>query len=221
MASAHIFRATWSGTQASAEEIFAYKRHIAGTGLVSPQDVWEAIVGHVADLLATVVAGGVPVGHVGQAFPTDVVWTALKVAEIDPATDDYKVGVAPYQASLTGNAGENASTGLSLTDSLAITTRSADLGRRRYNRFYLPRFCAFVTDGKSRVDSRLIGAIIEGLQANQDDLAVKLDTSYAYCNFSPAAHTDKPFQDYYVGDVLDTQRRRRNSLVEGRTVVAA
>ena len=64
----------------------------------------------------------------------------------------------------------------------------------------------------------LIDAIIDGLVANQSDLATELDAGTHYCNFSEADHTDKAFADYYVGDVMDTQRRRRDQLVEARTI---
>jgi hypothetical protein len=221
MPSAHIFRATWRGTAAAAGEIWAYKRHISGTGLVSPQDVAEAIAGHVADLLATTVVSSTPVALVGDAFPQDVVWTALKVAEINPTTNDYKAGVDPFDLELTGNHGLSFGSGLSLQDSLAITTRSGLIGRRNKNRFYLPYMIAGVMNAPDRVHHNLLNAITEGLLANQDDLAAKLDTSYSYCNFSPTDHTDKAIVDYYIGDVMDTQRRRRNALVEARVTTSA
>lgn len=218
MPSAHIYRVTWSGIQGGGPEIWSYMRHIASTTLWTPQEVAEAVESHVGVLLDTVVTGVSAAVTVGDAFPPDVTWQAVKAAEIDPATNKYKTGVDPFTVAQSATGNTAGFVGLPLPDSLSITTRSSGLGRRRYNRFYLPRFTAAVTDGKGRVAVGLIDAIIDGLVACQSDLEIQLDSGSSYCNFSEADHTDKAIVDYYVGDVLDTQRSRRDQLVEARTV---
>lgn len=219
MPSAHIFRVSWSGTQAGGPEIFVYDQHIAGTGAQTPSDVVTAIESHVGIFLDTAVVSSSIATDVRDLFPPDVHWSQVKVAEIDPTTNKYKTGVLPVVSSLDEDGGSAGFVGLCLPDTLAVTTRSASVGRRIYNRFYLPRFTAASTDGTGRLKAEVLPAIINGLKAQEADLEVKLDTTYHYCNFSPADHTDKAIQDYYVGDVLDTQRRRRNQLVEARTIV--
>lgn len=221
MPSAHIYRCTWSGVQAGGPEIWAYERHIASTTLWTPEEVAVAIEGHVADMLGTAVTGVSAAVHIGDAFPPDVEWTQLKVAEINPTTNKYKAGVDPFAVALSNTGNTAGFVGLPLPDTLSITTRSGTIGRRIFNRFYLPRFTAAVTDGAGRVASGLIEALITAFLGNSSDLLIQLDSGSTYCNFSPADHTDKPFLDYYVGDVLDTQRRRRDQLVETRHITAA
>lgn len=218
MPSAHIYRVTWSGIQGGGPEIWAYERHIASTTLWTTQEVAEAVESHVGVLLDTTVTGVSAAVTVGDAFPPDVTWQAVKAAEIDPATNKYKAGIDPFTVAQSATGNTAGFVGLPLPDTLAITTRSGTIGRRNRNRFYLPRFTAAVTDGKGRVAAGLIDAIIDGLVANQSDLAIELDAGTHYCNFSEADHTDKAFADYYVGDVMDTQRRRRDQLVEARTI---
>lgn len=216
----HIMRVTWAGTQAGGPEIFAYEQHIHGVGAASPDDVATAIESHVGIFLDTAVVSASFAITVRDMFPEDVHWTSVKVAEINPVTNKYLSddSVSEHAIDETGNPA--GFVGLPLTDTLAITTRSGTIGRRIYNRFYLPRFTAACTDGKGRMLAQAVPAIVAGLQAQQADLAVKLDTTYSYCNFSPVDKTDKDILDYYIGDVLDTQRRRRNQLVEVRTPVA-
>lgn len=219
MPSNHIFRVSWSGTQAGGPEIFVYDQHVAGTGAASTEDVAEAIVSHVGLFLDAPVVGSSFATTVRDMFPPDVHWTSLKVAEIDPTTNKYKAGTFPFVEPLDESGNTSGFVGLALPDTLAVTTRSGLVGRRIYNRFYLPRFTAASTNGEGRVQAAGVTAVIGGLQAGEADLEIKLDTTYHYCNFSPADHTDKVIVDYYVGDVLDTQRRRRNQLVEVRTIV--
>lgn len=221
MASAHIYRVTWSGVQAGGPEIWAYERHIASTTLWTPEEVAVAVEGHVADLLGTAVTGVSAAVHIGDAFPPDVEWTQVKAAEINPLTNKYKAGVDPFTVALSNTGNTAGFVGLPLQCAFAITTRSGTIGRRNRNRFYLPRFTAAVTDGAGRVASGLIEAIITALLGNESDLEIQLDSGSRYCNFSETDHTDKAITDYYVGDVIDTIRRRRDQLVETRHITAA
>lgn len=221
MPSAHIFRVSWSGTQGTEGEIFVYDQHIAGTGLETPAAVATAIESHVGLFLETAVVSATFALTVRDMFPPDVHWTMLKVAEIDPLTNKYKVGVDPATSELDESGNNAGFVGLTMQDTMSVTTRSGAVGRRNKNRLYLPRFTAACTDGAGRINAPAIQAVVSGFRACQADLAVKLDTTYAYCNFSPADHTDKAIVDYYIGDVMDTQRRRRDQLVENRTIIPA
>lgn len=221
MAKPYLYRVTWSGIQGGGPEIWAYDRHIAADTPWSPEEVAVAVEGHVADLLDTAVTGVSAAVTVGDAFPQDVEWLSVKAARIDPLTNKYVPGINPFTVALSNTGNPAGFVGLPLTDTLSITTRSELLGRRNKNRFYLPRFTAAVTDGKGRVATGLIDAIIDGLLGNQADLVIQLDELTAYSNYSPSDLTDKPIMDYYVGDVLDTQRSRRNQLVEARVIRAA
>lgn len=211
-----LYKATWSGTLGTSEE-FVYSRWCTA-GVATPEaDVATTLSGSVTAMLATAVTAG-PVPTLATAWPSHVAWTQLKVSHWDMATDKLVAGSSPAYVMLTDVASGATGSGMPFQCSLAVTTRSVLAGRRKYNRFYLPGPTVFTTDGQGSLQPSVADAI--ALWCHLDiTSAAAAATPVAFVNWNPPGSTGRhAILDIYLGHRVDTIRRRRNELVEGRTV---
>lgn len=98
---------------------------------------------------------------------------------------------------------------------VAVSLRTALATRAGRGRFYLPTFDkGTVTVSGGRLDSTSITATVT---AAGDLLASLIADDLTPVIYSRSALTTQPITQYDVGDVIDTQRRRRDKLIEVRT----
>lgn len=214
-----LIKCTWSGTIGT-EEIFSYTRHILDLEDVSGAVLIDELSTSVTDMLATSVTGSVSISGLDELFPAHVHWTQLKLAHIDRLTGHYTDPDAVWTAELADVGAGVSADGLPYQSAHAITTRSDhSKSQRSRNRFYLPTPVWRAYDGHGRMQQPVIDAILLWMSLGQTS-AIAAANSYAFVNYSPADHLPKLIEDVYLGDVIDTQRRRRNSEPEVRTVQA-
>lgn len=109
-------------------------------------------------------------------------------------------------------------------NSVVASHRTAQIGRHGRGRSYLPPLLQSVVGTDGRLDSGQNANIATAQAAFLDALAIGTGTPFTW-NVRPII-TGKPFTSYavidqvQVGDVMDTQRRRRRQLVEARASVA-
>ena len=212
-----MIRATWSGTYgATPEEIFAYGRWAYTTADADLEAVLDTLQDDVTNLLAETVTGSTPFSAIGQAFPSDVKWTLLKVHKVDKATGAMLGESHMRELTDVGTGAEG--NGLPYQLTLAVTAEAAFPNRKRRTRFYLPRFVHNALNGHGRVLPDLLESINTQLhfQYNANKIA---DPPVTYCTLSKCLVANNYELDrLYVGDVIDTQRRRRNKLPEVRHI---
>lgn len=217
----YLYKVSYSGTIGT-EEIFVFSRWISAAFPSIQTDIAALLATDITDLLATTVTSG-PLATLQQMFPDYVVWTQLKVAPWDQTTNklDPAQGDPAYEI-LTDHGSESASAGMTYQTALAVTTRSAAAGRRKYNRFYLPSIAHTGTDGHGLIDVTVANAIVLWLHLNITARAAA-DPSVVAVNWTPSATVGPKMlavQDVYLGRRLDTIRRRRNMAPEPRVTDA-
>jgi hypothetical protein len=212
------YKLTWSGVIGS-DEIFSYSRWTTFAGSHAQETIIDDFTGDVADMLATTVTlGGIPT--LAQGFPSYVEWTQLKCSPWDNATDKLESGQTPAYRTLTDVGTGSASAGLPNQCAWAMTTRSAESGRRKYNRFYLPTFVVQTTDGGGLVGVEETNAFALWLHLN---ITARASTGENMVNHngkpSPSLPaTDHAMLDIYLGRRMDVIRRRANPQPEPRVV---
>ena len=203
-----LIRATYSGTLADGE-IFAH-----GVWMTVPTGATDAQVTTAVEAWLTAFLGSpalsVGATDVRHLFDPTVIWTRVSWREYNPTTG---LPTAPPVDNATLVAG-GGSTSLPFQCSLAITLwNGRTLGKRRYNRFFPPPFEISVLASSGRVFSGLPGdlnlAVLAGQAAMQ---ALTPGASLVY--YGHADHAMSSLAEVKTGDVVDTQRRRRNALVE-------
>jgi hypothetical protein len=117
--------------------------------------------------------------------------------------------------------GGGSSSCLPLQNSLVVSHRTAQVGRRGRGRMYFPAISSTglssTAGSRARLSSGTIAAAVAGQKALLE--AVQVDGSSSGFWVAPAI-IGSPWTDYALinqvqaGDVIDTQRRRRNSLTE-------
>jgi len=211
-----LYKATWSGTLGTSEE-FVYSRWCTAGPATPEADVATTLLGSITAMLATTVISG-PVPSLATAWPSHVAWTQLKISHWDQATNKLVAGSSPHYEPLTDVASGSTGAGMPFQCSLAVTTRSALAGRRKYNRFYLPGPQVFTTDGQGSLQSSVADAISLWLHFDITSAAVAA-TPVSFVNWNFGAPTERNrIVDTYLGHRIDTIRRRRDELVEGRTI---
>lgn len=136
----------------------------------------------------------------------DVVTTQASTATINPATDGQETRVE----SVLSLAGSGEGEMLPFQCATVCTLVTALANRHGRGRFYLPPLGALVLDA-----GRINTASLTGLQAALTDLFDALNTG----GLQPVVrnrtgHISTPVVSARVGNVIDTQRRRRNQLIE-------
>nr|CRY97172.1 hypothetical protein [uncultured prokaryote] len=155
---------------------------------------------------------------------------ALWTGELDANISDQVVLTEYATASLTLATGKQISRlldvvslpGASATESLpaqcapAVSTRSATATRAGRGRFYLPPFRVGIMDG-GRISAAAMTVCGTALTAMFASLAGGTPLDPVLYSRTAFATTNITAAD--MGDVIDTQRRRRNKLIEARTAI--
>jgi hypothetical protein len=195
-----LFRHTASGTTPG--EVWSFTMHTEG--LLSVGDANQAF----ADgLTAAWAAGGMI-----DVTTADVDLTLASTAEIDPLTD-LQLTRSELVMALTGDeAGEM----LPFQVAVVISLLTNVANRHGRGRFYLPPLATGTVD-TGRLSAAAIGILDVAWTAffdsiNTDGLQPQVRNR--------TAHTSIPVSTARVGNVFDTQRRRRNKLTETYTVIA-
>ena len=148
-------------------------------------------------------------GTAGALFCTDVEATRATTVEIDPATGKQLTGAEDTRA----DAGTSEATCLPFQCAPVVTLRTATLSRAGRGRFYAPSLAVDqVSAGRMLTTARdtLADAaedLVQGLTSAGGNLVI----------YHRGSGTTSLVTSLDVGDVIDTQRRRRNKLIESRT----
>jgi hypothetical protein len=145
-------------------------------------------------------------------FTTPTVWAGTVVEEVTQATG---VSVSTGSSSFT-HAGTNGSaSSLPGQCALVVTLRTATVSRRGRGRFYLPPMANSATTPTGRLNATASTAVTLSLNAFFNALKTFV-VPFTPVVYSPTGRTVATVTSYDFGDVFDTQRRRRNKLVESR-----
>lgn len=191
-----IYRLTASGTLPN--ETFNFGLHVDGSGGDA------AGAAHAFNLALTAMWQDVTDG-IEVVFPSTVTVLAAHAAELSPTTGK-QVDAAQESVSLPGT---DAGTMLPHECAVAVSTHAAAANRKDQGRFYLPPpSVAQVTDGllESTPRARLLAGsviLINDLQGS----------GFTPVIYHPDGTSDAIVQ-LRVGNVIDSQRRRRNKLIE-------
>jgi hypothetical protein len=212
---AQVFRVTYSGTLPGAE-IFSYGHWVGtgeGGGATAAAVAYDS-ASAVSAFLTTTVTGVTGITTLTAAFASDVVWTQSAVREYNPTTG-APIGAGAVLTALSSLAGSGgAGTSLPNQVSLSVTIDRGGIGRERWNRFYLPPmvYGQTMADG-SQAKSGLTTAVGGGVLAMSH--AYTHGTSGVFlAHWSGTGKVLTPGPSVKVGNIWDTERRRRNHLVE-------
>lgn len=145
-----------------------------------------------------------PIGNDGKAIP------APPYAAGSPVTLEWKSGVTP-NGTATGGI-------LPLQCASVISLRTSQVGRRGRGRFYLPGIPKTQTEDDGLLGSGYTGTGFTNVQTFLDDIS--FDSAIPTVRVVNPIVTGAPYTDYglvseiRMGNVVDTQRRRRRALVE-------
>lgn len=219
-----LFKASWSGTLGS-DEIFVYSRWVTNN-LDDEVGVDEDLNTLVSVMFDYAVTGSSPVSTLGPSWPSHVAWNQLKISPWDPIANKLKIGREPHYTILTDTPTGSTGSGMPYQCSVAVTTRSAVAGRRKYNRFYLPSQVNNITDGQGLLQPAVADAMSAYFEVEIETTADDSPNGSVFVNYNPG--TDNtisaqaagtwPIHDVYLGHRVDTIRRRRNEAPEGRSV---
>lgn len=189
-----LFKHTLQGTFPG--EVWSFGLHTLGNLTVSAAETaWATAVGGFWT-------------SAGPLFANEVVATGTTTAELDQATGKQITRVETG-SSLIGSA---ASESLPYQCAPAVSFRTNLATRAGRGRFYAPSLAVeFVAAGK--MTSTAQTALLDGAEAMVNSLTAAGLTTVLYGRTS---HATQEVTRVDVGDVIDTQRRRRNKLVENR-----
>ncbi len=216
-----LFRAEVIGELGTDAEVFAYGMWLAvSAGDPSAAEVAPIVVEAVSAFLAHAPSGSLSSrAHVAEFFAPEVAWTQAAVRAYTPTTG-APLGDGFERSPITSEAGTNTGKSLPYQDALAVTLDRGGLGRKRWNRFYLP---PLAMDGGLFSSGGIINADCAQSIVNATvAFDTALDAGFAtlgLCHYSPTDHVVTLRPEVEVGNVMDTQRRRRNNLSEARTFV--
>lgn len=142
-------------------------------------------------------------------LPATVSFTEITTVEIDPSTGKQLTGVSDPRSEI----GTSADEALPYQCAPVVSWRTAILSRAGRGRIYAPSPAAGVlADG--RMTSTARGHLADAAAGMMGALTA---ASLQPVIYHRAAHTTTNIISLDVGDVIDTQRRRRNKLIEART----
>lgn len=191
-----LFRHVASGT--SPGEQWTFTLHTSGAGsLASAQLTWEGAT----DAIWT--------GQLDALISADVSMTEVSTASLDETTGGQ---ISRLSTGVT-RPGVNVGEMLPFQCAVVVSTRSDLATRSGRGRFYLPPIAEGNTTA-GRLSTTAQAAVVTA--ANQ--FFSSLDTGGldpVLLNRTTLVQT--PITQFDVGDIIDTQRRRRNGLIEQRT----
>ena len=212
-----LFKVSFSGTIDPGAEQFVHSMWIDDiTSNNSVGYVASELSGAITAMLATACTSSVPAANLGLLFPDTVSWLLCEARQWNAATN-AQVG-PPAQVVLTDVGTGSGSFALPNQSSLAVSTRTGLTGRRRWNRFYLPPMIITATAGGDFVNQNVCDALSDWLVALNLQLNA-LTPALGIAHYSPAAGTfSTPPDSTFIGNRLDTVRRRANQLTETRSI---
>lgn len=194
-----LFKVDFQGTIYGIET-FQHGHQVSSAG--SAVDVAEDAAAQWLAILA--------VTNFSRNWRTDVTWSQVNVSELGATPADPVVTSAQVAI---GDSGTAAGSGLPLQCAPCGSLRSTTAGSRGRGRMFLPPPAVAVIGNNGRLTSTATGDMADGLQ----DYLTAMETAthtvgivssvggiYQFYNISTVR----------VGDVIDTQRRRRNGVAE-------
>lgn len=210
---------TWGGTIGGSGDIWQCGVHLAALTTVAVID--QPTAAELQDLYEDTIA---PMHSAGDSYISQgaaLAWA--KIAHLNTA-GEYVTDETFYEPA-SATLGASSVTGSAPQVALAVTLWSGSaFGQANYGRYYLPWSCAPVVLSTGTINS----TERDGMAARQkeflDEINVwgaSLDTDVRVSNLSPVgAGTTKQVTTVRIGSVKDTQKRRRNRLVEEYTGLA-
>lgn len=153
-----------------------------------------------------------PADSIKQLIPTVCGIDQTTTVQLDPLTGKNLGKIATAQALV----GTDANGPLPPQCSAVVSLRSAIFTRAGRGRFYLP---TFATD-KVAAGRILAGAVTQTVTAAQKFVQSLNGAGYTVVVYHRSTRTHDNVVSVDVGDVFDTQRRRRDKLVEVRSSLA-
>lgn len=212
-----LWRITYSGSLNNLER-FAFGQYwsihtgLGGTTVCTVGETW------LTSFLAAAASSVPAPSTVAGAFTSIVHWDTIHAGPINLATGDQTGPGTTIPTNHTGAGGN----GLPFQISHCVTLL-ADVNpglRRRRNRFYLPPYIqALFVPNTDKILSSFLPQLSAAIVAGQTAAAAGNPGS-ALAVYSRTDHQAFDAIQIYLGDVVDTQRRRRRSLVESRTTTA-
>ena len=190
----HVIKGSYPG------EAWSFTLHTTSTeALTAAQPAWKAAV------------QAFWTGALDALVNTNVSVTEVSTASLDPVTGGQVSRLAD-DVSLPGVA----ATGLLPPQLTAVASlRTATATRKGRGRFYLPPYDkSFVSASTGRLNSTAVSTTVSAVNTLLQSL---ITSSLSPVIYSRTTHTGILVTQFDVGDVYDTQRRRRDKLVEVRT----
>lgn len=189
------FLVRYSGLLASGEH-WSTGVHVSGSG--SASDVVSAATTAAAALWT----------DVGGAYPTATTLDLVTVYELDDSTGK---AVSRDEATLT-HAGTDVGKPMPQEVAVVASLRTSAVGPKGRGRLYLPGPSATALTTSGRLDSTVQGNFATGVAGMLSSL---LGAAFTPILFTPG-QPNRPIGVIDIGDVFDSQRRRRDKLVESR-----
>jgi hypothetical protein len=192
-----LFRHIASGTYPGGE-VWSFTLHTQGSPTIAAAEaLW----------LSSVTAGWT--GHWDALVSTQVSWTGTKTAQLDTVTLKQMTAMADVVVKPGLGAGEP----LPPQCSNCVSTLSALATRSGRGRFYLPPL-TITTMATGHASGATVTALVAGAKAMFDAL---IAGGLAPVLVNSTTKVVTPITSFKVGNVIDTQRRRRDKLVETYT----
>lgn len=190
-----------------------YYRDISGAGNFAIQDHANTIRDAWLGFLTTAYVGS----SVQSVLSASTLYTDVKLYDIDPVTAKT---TDLAQAVFTAAARGTSTTVLPNQVALAVTLDTGQPGRTKRGRLYLGGFGSGLLETasgrlKATEANTIAQAFADFLQKSRDQ-SLDID-AYRPVVFSRVGSSALPILSVSIGNVMDTQRRRRDSLVEART----
>lgn len=195
-----LFHHTFAGTTPG--ESWTFNVHTTGAGTLAS-----------AQAAAVAAAGALVTGQLDAILPPEVVLTEVSTASLDEATDQ-QISRLSDDVNFPGVA---ASEMLPFQCATSVSWRTDLATRAGRGRIYLPPLAVSAVDA-GRLSAGAQTTIVTAASA----FWAALDTGgLALVIRHKALHTSTAVTSGNVGNVIDTQRRRRNKLIEVRATLTA